>query len=888
MDLDELKKKITLNGLQYQQSLCRIIRKYSILYNEHEAIELNITNTDAKTLEHYMTLYEEQIKSKELESPLHLREDASLQLHNYSGTSQLDQTQQNGGNETRVSRQTFTDEDDDGMSNVRSQPSSLDSSLENFLEFEVPPEKQDEELELALRSQGSTLLELYTSMIDQIGRAQHRCRISEMGSSVLQKYRKWRLQSGRGNHNHRRITSQKETNNPESKCTSWPYPTSRDQTVLAMELSYIPESPKSKRINLNKTITVEKQLSFFAFSPSSASLGTSSDLSPNSRRFSVSAARMQPSACIPSPSRSSHSSSQAMLLTSRTLMGEQPSLCFLSPSRSSGPSSDQSLRSKRLLSGVAEEQPSSWIVSPLRPSGSSSDRSLISKRFFRSAAEEKASSCGLSPLRSSGPSSDQALISKKFFSPSPGAKASSCALSPLRSSGSSSDQPLISKRFFSPAAGRKASSCSLSPSRSSGPSLDHSPISKRLFSSAAGEQPPSRILSPSQFLGPALDQSLRSKRHFSAVARDQPTSGVLSTSRSPGLSLDQSLRSKRLAPAAAQEQQQPSLCVLSPSRSPGQSSDQSLRSKRLFNATAREQPSSGVLSPSRSPGALLAQSLRSKRLANAAAQEQKQPSSWVLSPSRNFGPSLEFSLRSKRLSLSAASADEHQQLSLWDLSPSRSSSQSSKCIFPTAGIAPESTEFKEQPDVYGVPVRLSPLKVRMAKMEVLRRSPRVFPRSPNSADVLGNSRSPARPLRRLLTPQTLRPKSSLDDKFAEHYHKFVCQSKHFNANPCRMCAGGAEARRWHHSSQTLAALALSPHCFKLGKRHRELERNSFSCSEPKRHRNETLRPRRDESPGSTSRGFRRRQLWQDSDQARGLPEESLLGSPEDENMFPSY
>ncbi|XP_077440301.1 uncharacterized protein LOC144062613 [Vanacampus margaritifer] len=937
MDLDEVKKKITLNGLQYQQSLRRIIRKYSILYNENEAIEVDVNNTDTKTLEHYMKMYEEQMKAKESESSLDSREDA-LQLHNFSSISQLDQTQYDGRHdETRVSCQTFADEeDDDGVSNLRSQQSSLDSSQWSFPEFDVLPEDQDEELELALRSRGSSLSELYPSMIDQIGRAQHRWRVSEMGSSVLQKYRKWRLQSGKGNHNHRRITSRKAAKNPGSKCTSWLCPTSRDQTVLALEQSCILESPKSKRIDLNKTITVEKQLSFLAFSPSSASLGTLSELSPNSRRFAVSAARMQPSVCI------------------------------LSPSRFSGPSSDQSLRSKILFSAVAEEQPSSWIVSPSRSSGSSSDQSLITKRFFRSAAEEKASSCTLSPSRSSCSSSDQSLITKRFFRSAAGENASSCTLSPSRSSGlsldhslrsksffssaareqpafgvvspsrssgSSSDQSLITKRLLRSAAGENASSCTLSPSRSSGLSLDHSLrsksffssaareqpafgvvspsrssgsssdqslitkrllrsaagentsscmlspsqsscssldqslLSKRLFSPVAEEQPSSWVVSPSRSSGPSLDQSLRSKRFFSPTAREQTSSVVLSPSRSPGPSLDQTLRSKRLALAVAQEQQQPSLCVLSPSQSPGPSTDQSLRSKRLFSPAAREQPSSGVLSPSLSPGPSLDQSPRSKRLALAAAQEQNQQSSWVLSPSRDFGPSLELSLGSKRLARSAA-ADEHQQLSSWQLSPSRSWSQSSKSLFPTAD------KFEEQPDVYGFPIRQSPLKVRMVNTEGLRRSPQAFPRSPNFADALGNSRSPAPPLRKLLTPQTLQPESILDDEFTEYYHKFVCQSKRFNEHPCRLCAGraGARRRRRHHCSQTLAALALSPHCFKLGKRHRVLERNNLSCSEPKRHRNEMLRcPPDDEAPRSTSRGFSRRRLWEDSDQAHGLP-----------------
>ncbi|XP_019752485.1 serine/arginine repetitive matrix protein 2 isoform X2 [Hippocampus comes] len=865
---EKLKHQLAINGLKYKRSLRRIIQKYSNLPYQDMAIEVDLDNTSTEALMLYMTLSKKQIKAMESESLLDSRGDL-LQLHNSSSTSQLDRTQQDGGHDDAVSCQMSSDDDDDGVSNVHSHQSSLNGRQSDFPETDVLPEDQDEELELSLRSQGSTLSELYPSMIDRIGRAQHRWHISKTANGVLRKYCKWRRQSGRGSHvnsvvtSNRQTSRKKKTTNPGSAFTSQQYSPSREQSVLAMDLSASPESPKLKWIELNETFTVGEQ-------PSTP------------RRFSVSATGRTPSVCVLSPSLFPQSSSEAsldMLLRSRRLMGEQPSSCFLSPSQSSGASSGVSL-----------------------------DPPLGSRKLFFPVARDQRSSGTPSPPRSSD-----------------------------HSTGKSFDLSLDSERLSCAAAKEQPSLWLFSPSRSSDPTLDQSLRSKRLCSAATGEVPSSLVLSPSKSSSPSPDQSLlRSKRIFTAAAVEQPVSWVLSPSRSSGPNSDQSLRSKRLCSAATGEV--PSSLVLSPSKSSSPSSGQTLRAKRLFNAATREQPSSWVLSPSRPPGRPTSDlSLRSKRFALASAQEQHQTSSWVLSPSRSVGLSSDLSLRSKRLATSAA--DEQQQLSsevpssLQSSGPSSDLSHSSKSLFFSAGVASESTEFKERPDIYGSPVRQSPLKAGMVNWEGLRRSDRSFSRSPNSAHVLGYSRPSASPLRKLLrdpksrsgspprarnnlcrhfsfdfsstTECTTYSKKDLEDNYEKHYHKFMCQSKPSNGLPGRMCVGCDKACR-DHSSQTLVALALSPHRFELRKRHRELDRENLSHSKrwspyspgSNRHTNKMLRrrlclpdaevSRRDDFKQSEFRGYSGRPLLQDSIRGRGLPEECFLGSPGEENEVTSY
>ncbi|KAM9835680.1 uncharacterized protein ACBT44_019281 isoform 1-T1 [Syngnathus typhle] len=452
------------NGHIYQQSLLRIIQKYSNLPDPDAAIEVDLNNTSTENLLHYMKLSKKRIKAKE-----------------------LDQSQQDGGGD---SCQMLVDGDnDDGVSNLNSWESSLNRSQWSIPEFDFLPEDQDKELELSLRSQGSNLSELFPTMSGRIGRARHRWRISDIGNRVLKKYRKWRQQSSRSKRiktlgtSLRRSTSKKTTKNPATTCSMLQCSSLRDKALLGMDLSFIPQSPESKRIKEDETFIGAKEPPF-AFSPSSASSG-SLDQPSNPRRLFVSATRDQPSACVFSPSRSSNFSSEASLSKlqrSRRLMGEQPFSCFPSPfGTSSGVSLDCPLSSRRLFSSVDRNQRALDMPSPSRSSDSTANQSPRVKRLCSALAGEQPSLRGFSPLKSP-------------------CQPSSWVLSPQRSSGPTF---LRSQRLWSTGAREQPSSWVLSHLRPSTPSSDRSVRSTRFARAAAREQQQQspRVLSPSRCCG---------------------------------------------------------------------------------------------------------------------------------------------------------------------------------------------------------------------------------------------------------------------------------------------------------------------------------------------------------------------------------------------------
>lgn len=295
----------------------------------------------------------------------------------------------------------------------------------------------------------------------------------------------------------------------------------------------------------------------------------------------------------------------------------------------------------------------------------------------------------------------------------------------------------------------------------------------------------------------------------------------------------------------------------------------------------------------------------------------------TVSTSHLYSPSakafLDLPLRSKRLSLSAHSP------------------QKAGC-----SMNAYETGFQERPDIYRSPVRQSPLKARMVTRERLSKSPYAFSRRPTSDSVGSYSREPVRsrsqstflssPLHKptmsqrmlysqdswhspqlpLYSPQPAHHRlrrhlsfdsslplvsyseKEIDEEFKRLYHKFVCQNKsfHFNSPPCRLCASSSEAR--DHSSQTLAALALSPHRFVQKKRHREEDweihseskrsREGYCTYSPgsKRNGKEMLRRRLCPSGlevshagcshgGGVQQSFRSQQLSADATEHQGRP-----------------
>uniref|UniRef100_A0A3B5AUG5 Uncharacterized protein n=1 Tax=Stegastes partitus TaxID=144197 RepID=A0A3B5AUG5_9TELE len=176
--------------------------------------------------------------------------------------------------------------------------SLLDESQRNLSQVDLQPEDQDEELQLSLSSHGSSLVELYPSMISRIGRAWHRQHVSTAADSVLRRYRRWRRQSNRSNPNYTFVVPLRHTNSNSKKMTSrenHSKPVKRQFTrtettpqsplrivtslhdwqpqqqspgkerglqhhsLLAMDFSDYSEISKPKEISLNETFIVSQQ-----------------------------------------------------------------------------------------------------------------------------------------------------------------------------------------------------------------------------------------------------------------------------------------------------------------------------------------------------------------------------------------------------------------------------------------------------------------------------------------------------------------------------------------------------------------------------------------------------------------------------------------------------
>nr|XP_057930227.1 uncharacterized protein si:dkeyp-117h8.4 isoform X2 [Doryrhamphus excisus] len=272
--LEELKS----NGLIYKKALDRIIDKYSKLQCE-DAIEVALNDTNVEALGRFMKLSKKKIKSLESKSLSNSVENL-LETQEASGTSRLELMQQDSGDETQISESVFS----------QVAVSLLDDSQRNLSEMDTLPEDQDEQLEMSLRSGGSTLSDLYPAMIDKIGRAQQRQHVSEVADVVLRRYRKWRRMPNKSGLNntlnvtvrhaakiHRRTTTKENTHKSidvreRTNHTSWqrsPMREQREKPILVMDLSSI-QSPKPQS-NLNETFTVGEQPGLFSFSPSHSS-----------------------------------------------------------------------------------------------------------------------------------------------------------------------------------------------------------------------------------------------------------------------------------------------------------------------------------------------------------------------------------------------------------------------------------------------------------------------------------------------------------------------------------------------------------------------------------------------------------------------------------------
>ncbi|CAK6956087.1 uncharacterized protein si:dkeyp-117h8.4 [Scomber scombrus] len=347
-----LRAGLDQHDLAYKNALERIINKYTKLCNENGAgWDVALDETDTQSMEDYMNQSEMNMSNLESKS-MTCRRDESLSAHNVTKDSELDFTYQDcEPNETRLSTGQVCVEDDE-MS--RSDSTRLTQRTVSELDFQ--PEDQDEELEMSLSSQGSSLVELYPSMIAQIERAWQRQHVSQAGGSVLRRYRKWRRMPNRSNLNNTfDITLRGAKSKPKKKSgetileetfhspskrrfpgtshraaeTSPPSPLhkvispqewhtqlqspGRDRgtprrkppkPVLVMDFSYASETSESKKSSLKKTSNVAplsppsfSQSSFYAVSPRPHCASASSESSLRFKRLPLSAHSVQTAGC---------------------------------------------------------------------------------------------------------------------------------------------------------------------------------------------------------------------------------------------------------------------------------------------------------------------------------------------------------------------------------------------------------------------------------------------------------------------------------------------------------------------------------------------------------------------------------------------------------------
>ncbi|KAK1897060.1 Histidine--tRNA ligase [Dissostichus eleginoides] len=142
-------QRLNVNKVNYKRSLERIIDKYSKLQYHDAGQEVDLYNTEARTLEGHMELSKIELSKLDSKSIEELREE-SISSRDITGTSQLDFTYQDGRADASCSVIHMSVEDDGVASNETTHLSavSLDQSQINISFTDFQPEDQDEELDM--------------------------------------------------------------------------------------------------------------------------------------------------------------------------------------------------------------------------------------------------------------------------------------------------------------------------------------------------------------------------------------------------------------------------------------------------------------------------------------------------------------------------------------------------------------------------------------------------------------------------------------------------------------------------------------------------------------------------------------------------------------------
>ncbi|XP_051500943.1 uncharacterized protein LOC127410006 [Myxocyprinus asiaticus] len=189
----------------------------------------------------------------------------------------------------------------------------ISSSQTGICGLPSQPEEEDEELEKTLSSHGSTLLDVYPSMLNQIGEAYRRQHVTDTARAVLQKYRRKHWQAGQA---HPHNTSFKKRHSGTLNNTT--------------EISFTKQSP----VQRNNSSSIKGSIKL-------------QDLFKNKMSSPLKNSSYEASACFYSPRRDSVDESVESPRTNMKLNGKpkQNSVCvidFTTPPYSVSPLSDQS------------------------------------------------------------------------------------------------------------------------------------------------------------------------------------------------------------------------------------------------------------------------------------------------------------------------------------------------------------------------------------------------------------------------------------------------------------------------------------------------------------------------------------------------------------------
>ncbi|TMS18848.1 hypothetical protein E3U43_003169 [Larimichthys crocea] len=249
-------KQMYSNTLIYRNALERIINKYSKLCDG--GIEVDFTYRDDMMPEHDMDVSRTNLNKLESENLPDVT-DVSLRAQDITRDSQLDFSHQDGGsNETCISSVTTTmmSVEEYGAARIdvtQLTVSSLDESQRNLSMMDPQPEDEDEELEMILRNNGSSLMNLYPSTISRIERAQHRQHVSNAGNLVLKRYRRLRQQPNRSYVNNMFIVPRRQSNTKNvSKMVEQPstYAVTPSQAFYPTAKASMDQSLRSERLSL--------------------------------------------------------------------------------------------------------------------------------------------------------------------------------------------------------------------------------------------------------------------------------------------------------------------------------------------------------------------------------------------------------------------------------------------------------------------------------------------------------------------------------------------------------------------------------------------------------------------------------------------------------------